>query len=145
MVKRTADALNIARPISFLDLLAQKRARARKLKVKSCFLPESNGPRSPEEMNWVMVEQSMSASLLDISKDSEWSSKNRRLSAEMLSCIKDRLHIDSPNGRSYISNPGIEQRLAFRKREFSAADESIDPPVSPSPRFHPRKGELVRS
>ena len=144
MIKRTADALNISRPISFADVLAKKRARARKLKVKSCFLPESNETSSPDEMDWVMVEQSMSASLVDLSKDSDWSNNDRRLSSEMFSCIKERLHIDSPSGRSYISNPGIEQRIAFRAGlGLSATDEHLEPPVFPPPRPNARKGKLV--
>ncbi|CAB3998671.1 Hypothetical predicted protein, partial [Paramuricea clavata] len=140
VVKRTADALNISRPISFADVLAKKRARARKLKVKSCFLPESNETSSPEEMDWVMVEQSMSASLVDLSKDSDWSNNDRRLSSEMFSCLKERLHIDSPSGRSYISNPGIEQRIAFRAGlGLNATDERLEPPVFPPPRPNARK------
>ena len=142
VVKKTADALNLARPISFVDILAEKRARARKLKVKSCFIPESNEKGSPEQMDWGMVEQSMSASLIDVSQGSEGPcDEDRRLNAEMFSCLKERLHIESPCGRSYISNPGIEQRLAHRARGLSATDDRIEPPVSPPAHSRVRKGK----
>ena len=139
-IERTADALNIPRPISFVDLLASKHARAQKLKVKSCFIPDTIGENSPGEMDWVTVERSMLASLVDLNRDLKSTRNDRRLSTEIFSCLKDQLHIDGPSGRSYISNPGIEQRLALRARGLSASSENLSPPVSPPPRFHRRKG-----
>lgn len=138
------DALNISRPIPFLELLARKRVRARRIKVKSCFLPEDIETQPPKDIEWVMVEESMSTSLLDVSKDEGRQNNDRRLNPELLSCLKDRLHIDGSGGRSYISNPVIEQRLAFRAQGLdSGADENLNNPVFPSPRSPRRKGKLA--
>ncbi|XP_028401814.1 uncharacterized protein LOC114524821 isoform X2 [Dendronephthya gigantea] len=139
VVERTADTLNIARPISFCDLLARKNAWSRKLKAKSCFLADTTGENSPEVMDWVTVERSMLASLVDPNRDLESTSNDRRLSTEMFSCLKDQLNIVGPSGRSYISNPGIEQRLAFKARGLSASTENLSPPRPPPPGRHRRK------
>ena len=130
------DALNISRPIPFTDLLARKRARARK-RVKSCFLPEEITISRPEEMEWLMVEESMCTSLLDPSKDTDGQDEDRRLNPELLSHLKERLSIDGSDGKSYISNPVIEQRLALKAQGL---DSSTNNNLSPC--FHRRKGEL---
>ena len=127
MVKKTADALNITRPISFKELLAKKHASARKLKVKSCLLPETLSElTSPDELDeWITVEHSMSTSMLDLTKDSEWRNQRGQLNPDFFSCLKDRLAIDSPLG--------TERRHAFRARGLSAGSEKFEPPVSPPP------------
>lgn len=136
VIKSTVDALNISRPIPFTELLARKRARARK-RVKSCFLPEEIKASRPEEMEWVMVEESMCTSLLGPSEDSDRQDEDRRLNPELLSHLKERLRIDGSGGRSYISNPVIEQRLALKAQGL---DSSTNDNLSPC--FHRRKGEL---
>ena len=144
LIIQTAEALNIARPMSFMELLAKKRARVRKLKVKSCFLPQSNDASSPEEMEWNLVEHSLSTSLVDLSRDDAGNTDERRFNPEMFSDIKERLHVGNTNGRSYISNPAIERRLAHRARGLNAGDDGLQPPISPPtsppPRSPARKG-----
>ena len=145
VIKRTVEALNISRPIPFSALLARKRAHARKIRVKSsCFLPQDIETGPPEDTQWFMVQESMSTSLLDISKDEGGKSNDRRLNPELLSCLKDRLHIDGSGGRAYISNPVIEQRLAFKAQGLdSGADENLNNPAFLSPCAHRKKGELA--
>lgn len=140
VLQRTADALNIARPTTFADVLADKRAA--KMKVKSRFLPQSNATNSPEEVDWVEIEQSMSASPLNLRKDSDWPKQGRRLSSETFSCLKEQLNIVGPSGRSYISTPGIEQRLAFRAQGLNSTEDSHETQVSLSSRIHARSGKM---
>ena len=106
-------------------------------------MPQDTETGPPEDTQWVMVQESMSTSLLDI-RDDGGQSNDRRLNPELLSRLKERLHIDGSGGRSYISNPVIEQRLAFKAQGLdSGADENLNNPAFLSPCSHRKKGELA--
>lgn len=104
----------------------------------SCFYPESSPPLEKDE-DWFLIDPQN-----DIDEDPNRQSHQDRLDRQMLSSLKNRLGIDTPHGRSYISNPGIEQRQVVKSRGLhsKALDAKMFPPLSPPPRS-PKKGERL--
>ncbi|XP_046854104.1 uncharacterized protein LOC124447253 isoform X2 [Xenia sp. Carnegie-2017] len=129
LVKETADLLNIAQPMPFTKLLAVNQVRGRRLRAKSCFVLESHDPNKPEEMDWVAIEQSMSASLahLDMS-NTDCSEQDSRSDSELFSCSKEKLHPGGTFGRKDDSD-GLKQQWPKNRV----------PPVRPPPRSPKKK------
>lgn len=97
----------------FTKLLAVNQVRGRRLRAKSCFVLESHDSNKPEEMDWVAIEQSMSASLahLDMS-NTECSEQDSRSDSELFSCSKEKLHPGGTFGRSHFNNPSQGFKMA---------------------------------
>ena len=137
IVQKTADALKIPRPAPFCEQQISN-LQPRKMNLAACFTPD---PSSPLDKDWVSVE--LLSSPNDVVKDPRrWRNQQGQFDLPMLSSLKNRLGIEGPHGRSYISNLGIEQRQALKSRGLhsNATADKIAAPATPPPRT-PGKGK----